>query len=194
VTWFRARFAWLAACSLLAVLVASAHEARPAYLEIKETTSGQFSVLWRTPVLAGMRLPVVLKLPDKVKNVREPNIQELADSFVERRWIDAGPNGLAGKRIEFPGLQLSITDVLVRVELLEDRGYPVRGRHLDRLHERAAHFHRVAPQQQRSGGRHLRPGAEGRRAGAATVDTRRRARKRSAAGAAPADRDAQRRS
>ena len=37
-----------------------AHEARPAYLEIKETAPGQFSVLWRTPVLAGMRLPFVL--------------------------------------------------------------------------------------------------------------------------------------
>ena len=29
--------------------VAWAHEARPAYLEIKETAPGQFSVLWRTP-------------------------------------------------------------------------------------------------------------------------------------------------
>ena len=66
-------------------------------------------------------LPVVLKLPDDVKNLREPNVQELADSFVERRWIDAGPNGLAGKRIEFPGLQLTITDVLVRVEMLDGR-------------------------------------------------------------------------
>jgi hydrogenase/urease accessory protein HupE len=67
--------------------------------------------------------PRVLKLPEDVKNLREPNIQELADSFVERRWIDAGPNGLAGKRIEFPGLQLSITDVLVRVELLDGRSW-----------------------------------------------------------------------
>ena len=109
------------ACLLLAGSVASAHEARPAYLEIKETAPGQFSVLWRTPVLAGMRLPIALKLPDDVKNLREPNVQELADSFVERRWIDAGTNGLAGKRIEFPGLQLTITDVLVRVEMLDGR-------------------------------------------------------------------------
>ena len=34
-----------------------AYESRPAYLEIKETAPDQFSVLWRTPVLAGMRLP-----------------------------------------------------------------------------------------------------------------------------------------
>ncbi len=120
-TLWAVRFAWLIASSLLVVSVASAHEARPAYLEIKETTSGKFSVLWRTPVLAGMRLPVMLKLPDEVKSVREPNVQELADSFVERRWIDAGPNGLPGKRIEFPGLQLTITDVLAHVEMLDGR-------------------------------------------------------------------------
>lgn len=98
-----------------------AHEARPAYLEIKETAPNQFSVLWRTPVLAGMRLPIVLQLPEDVKNLREPSVQELADSMIEHRWIDAGPNGLAGKRIEFAGLQATITDVLVRVEMLDGR-------------------------------------------------------------------------
>jgi hydrogenase/urease accessory protein HupE len=115
------RIAWLTSGLLLAVSVASAHESRPAYLEIKETAPGNFNVLWRTPVLAGMGLPLVLKLPDDVKNLREPNVQELADSWVERRWIDAGPNGLAGKHIEFRGLQLTITDVLAHVEMLDGR-------------------------------------------------------------------------
>ena len=87
---FRARFIWLTAFLLLAASSALAHEARPAYLEIKETAPNQFSVLWRTPVLSGMRLPVLLKLPGDSKNLREPDVQELADSFVERRWIDAG--------------------------------------------------------------------------------------------------------
>ena len=100
---------------------AHAHEVRPAYLEIKETVPGQFSLLWRTPVLAGMRLPVALKLPDDVRNLKEPVVQELTDSLVERRWIQAGPKGLAGKHIEFPGLQLTITDVLVRYAMLDGR-------------------------------------------------------------------------
>jgi hydrogenase/urease accessory protein HupE len=117
----RARVACVTACLLFAVAIAAAHEARPAYLEIKETAPGQFSVLWRTPVLSGMRLPIILKLPEDVKNLQEPTVQELADSLVERRAIDAGPNGLAGKRIEFVGLQASITDVLVRVEMLDGR-------------------------------------------------------------------------
>jgi hydrogenase/urease accessory protein HupE len=102
-----------------AVSTARAHEARPAYLEIKETAPNQFSVLWRTPVLAGMRLPVVLKLPNDVRNRIDPSVQELADSFLERRWINGGANGLAGKRIEFPGLQATITDVLVRMKTLD---------------------------------------------------------------------------
>ena len=60
---------------LLFVLLASfvrgafAHESRPAYLEISETTPGRYEVLWRTPLLAGMRLPVVVKFPDGVRNV-----------------------------------------------------------------------------------------------------------------------------
>lgn len=111
----------VAAGVLLTAVLASAHEARPAYLELKETGPGRFTVLWRTPVLAGMRLPVALALPDDVKNLSEPSVEELADSVVERRSIEAGGKGLAGKRIEFPGLQLTIADVLVRVEMLDGR-------------------------------------------------------------------------
>ena len=68
-----------------------------------------------------MRLRVVLTMPGDVKNLKEPVVQELADSLLERRWIDAGANGLAGKQIQFTGLQLTITDVLVRVEMLDGR-------------------------------------------------------------------------
>jgi len=121
------RFGLVCAALLLAGLVVApagrAHEARPGYLELTETAPGRFSVLWRTPVLAGMRLPLVLKIPDDVKNLKEPTVHELADSLVERRWIDAGPQGLAGRRIEFVGLQLTITDVLVRVEMLDGRNW-----------------------------------------------------------------------
>jgi hypothetical protein len=67
-------------------------------------------------------------------------VQELADSFVERRWIDAGPNGLAGRRIDFPGLQLTITDVLVRAELLDGRSWSTI------IHPSQPYFEMAAPQ------------------------------------------------
>ena len=110
-------FPGFVAATLTFASAAQAHEVRPAYLELKETVPGQISVLWRTPVMAGMRLPVVLKLPDEMRNLRDPLVQELTDSLIERRWVAAGPKGLAGQRIEFPGLQLTITDVLVRFEM-----------------------------------------------------------------------------
>jgi hydrogenase/urease accessory protein HupE len=109
----------LAAC--FAPAPARAHEARPAYLELKETAPGRFDVLWRTPVLSGMRLPIALELPDGVRNVTAPTVEELADSLLERRQVDAGPQGLAGRRIDFRGLELTITDVLVRVQMLDGR-------------------------------------------------------------------------
>jgi hydrogenase/urease accessory protein HupE len=104
-----------------AVPAARAHEARPAYLEVEETAPGHYTLLWRTPVLAGMRLPVVLRLPEGARDLREPVVQQLSDSRVERRWIEAGPQGLAGQRIDFAGLQLTITDAVVRVGLLDGR-------------------------------------------------------------------------
>jgi hydrogenase/urease accessory protein HupE len=111
------------AFELLAIPPAQAHEARPAYLEINETNPGRYSILWRTPILAGMRLPVVLRLPNEVRDLSKPVVQNLSASLLERRWVDAGPQGLAGKRIDFPGLQLTITDVVVRVKLLDGRSW-----------------------------------------------------------------------
>ncbi len=115
------RAAWLALalCGLLALAPsADAHEARPAYLEITETAPGRYDVLWRTPVLSGMRLPVALKLPAVARDVTPPAVRELSDSLVERRVIEAD-GGLAGARIEFVGLQATITDVLARVAMLD---------------------------------------------------------------------------
>jgi len=109
----------LALCGSLALAPgARAHEARPAYLEITETAPGRYDVLWRTPVLSGMRLPVALKLPAVARDVTPPAVRELPDSLVERRVIEAA-GGLAGARIEFVGLQATITDVLARVALLD---------------------------------------------------------------------------
>jgi hydrogenase/urease accessory protein HupE len=122
------RLAALLLCTLLASGVAWSHEARPAYLELKETAPGRFDLLWRTPVLAGRRLPIALRIPQDVRNVKEPSVEELADSLLERRWIDAGPAGLAGRRLDFPGLQGTITDVLVRVEMLDGRAWTILAR------------------------------------------------------------------
>lgn len=77
----------LLAPSILSSLVrcvpqAHAHEARPACLEIREVAPGLYAVLWRTPLLSGMRLPLALELPSGVRDVVEPAERVLSDSVV----------------------------------------------------------------------------------------------------------------
>ena len=95
---------------------ASAHEVRPAYLQIDQVGPARYNVLWRTPLFSGMRLPVVLRFSDGINLVTGPAERELPDSLVERSIIEV-PDGLVGQRITFLGLQASLTDVLVRVKL-----------------------------------------------------------------------------
>jgi hydrogenase/urease accessory protein HupE len=116
--WFAGLFVAVFAC----VPFATAHETRPAYLEIKETAPDHYQIIWRTPVNAGMRLPILLQFPKDVRNVTAPAVQEITDSLLERRSVEV-KGGLGGKRIEFAGLQGTITDVLVRVELLDGRSW-----------------------------------------------------------------------
>jgi hydrogenase/urease accessory protein HupE len=118
--WLRlALAALLLALIVRAPIVAEAHEIRPAYLQIDEVANRRYRLLWRTPVLAGMRLPVVLSLPDETREANEPVSQRLSDSVIERYVIDTGAKGLTGRRIEFVGLQATVTDVLVRVQMLD---------------------------------------------------------------------------
>ncbi len=97
---------------------ASAHESRPAYMEVTEIAPHRYQIVWRTPLLSGMRLPIALRFPEKTRNVNEPTLRELSDSLVERRLIELD-SGLTGARIEIVGLQATITDALVRVQLLD---------------------------------------------------------------------------
>lgn len=105
------------AISVLAITTgALAHEVRPTYLQIDQIGQGRFSVLWRTPLLSGVRLPVMLQFSEGIRPVTEPSECQLSDSVVERSMVEAA-GGLPGKRITFVRLQATITDVLVRVTL-----------------------------------------------------------------------------
>jgi hydrogenase/urease accessory protein HupE len=87
-------------------------------MEVTEIAPQRYQIVWRTPLLSGMRLPVALRFPEKTRNVTEPTLRELQDSLIERRLIELD-NGLTGTRIEIVGLQATITDALVRVQMLD---------------------------------------------------------------------------
>ncbi|WP_213288798.1 HupE/UreJ family protein [Bradyrhizobium sp. sGM-13] len=114
----RSAFLGIIAAAFAFLSAATAHEARPAYLQVTEIAPQRYEIVWRTPVLSGMRLPVVLRFPANARNVTEPVLRELSDSLIERRVIETS-GSLAGTRIELVGLQATITDVLARVQMLD---------------------------------------------------------------------------
>jgi hydrogenase/urease accessory protein HupE len=112
-------------CVLLLVLASisvprptTAHEVRPAYLEITEIAPDRYQLLWRVPVLNGMPLPVKVALPKDVRDVGLPTAQDLPGSRIERQQV-AIADGLGGRRVDLLGLDATITDVLFRFQTLD---------------------------------------------------------------------------
>lgn len=106
--------ALLAVVLLLLAGAAQAHEVRPAYLQIDQAGPDRYTVIWKTPQLSGMPLPVVLTLPEGARTLTGPGKQEMPGATIERSLVEV-PGGLAGKRIDFVGLQATIADVLARI-------------------------------------------------------------------------------
>ena len=107
---------------LLAILVqmiigssAMAHELRPAYLDMRETATNEFAVLWKVPALDDLRLGLYVRLPDVCKAKTE-TVRTIQDGAYFERWSVACPNGLKGQEIVIDGLRSTVTDALARIE------------------------------------------------------------------------------
>jgi len=109
----------LSAAMFLAVLggvisgPAAAHETRPGYLEIREETDGVYSVLWKQPARGDMILRIDPVFPDDcvvVSGIREG----VGGALLARLHVEC-EGGLAGKRVTIAGLEVTLTDTLVRV-------------------------------------------------------------------------------
>ena len=73
----------LLAVALLPAL-ASSHEMRPGYLEIKESSEDSYDVLWKVPARGdNMRLGLYLRFEDDVDVVTEPVFGLLGSSHVQ---------------------------------------------------------------------------------------------------------------
>jgi hydrogenase/urease accessory protein HupE len=146
---------------MIAVLtaVASAHEVRPAFLELKECAPGEFDVLWKVPALGGTPLvgeeiahtqsavadggsketmpcgcPVpsaaelsrgVLaihpSLPEKSRVVVPVRVERIPGAEIKRWTISTDGQGLEGWNVAIHGLQATMIDTLVRIELADGR-------------------------------------------------------------------------
>jgi hydrogenase/urease accessory protein HupE len=97
----------------------SAHEVRPAYLELRQTGTETYDVLWKVPARGdNMRLGIYVEFPSGTSTVGPPRTSFANDASTER-WTVKRPDGLTGDEIHIAGLAATMTDVLVRVENLD---------------------------------------------------------------------------
>jgi hydrogenase/urease accessory protein HupE len=93
----------------------TAHEMRPAYLDMRETAADEFSVLWKVPALGDMRLGLYLRLPKTCKIIAESTRAIQENAYIER-WTVICAQGLKGQEINIDGLRATMTDALARIE------------------------------------------------------------------------------
>ncbi|HKV77650.1 MAG TPA: HupE/UreJ family protein [Candidatus Sulfotelmatobacter sp.] len=97
----------------------SAHEVRPAYLQLHQTAVDRYDVFWKVPAVGdNMRLSLYARLPATCSNVSRPRGLFSAGAYTEQ-WSVRCPGGLAGSTIRIDGLTATLTDVLVRIERLD---------------------------------------------------------------------------
>ena len=111
----------LAALLLLAIAAETpAHELRPGYLEMREMTPDRYRVLWKQPGRGDLRLAIDPVFPASCRVEGERVRQALPGAFLD--WMTlACDGGLGGRALGVAGLEATLTDVLVRVELLDGR-------------------------------------------------------------------------
>lgn len=103
----------------LVVVPASAHEARPAYLQLRQVDARTYDVLWKVPGLGeDKRLRLDVEFAEDVVRVG-PTRQFFDRNAFVQRWRVQRDGGLDGTSIHIAGLQSTLTDVLVRLERLD---------------------------------------------------------------------------
>jgi hydrogenase/urease accessory protein HupE len=105
---------WLTVAALmLSVNIATAHEFKPAYLELRETEPGFFRILWRIPARDDLRLALHVRLPASCtpESEAEKSVRDVA--YIES-WNVRCENGLKGETVTIEGIQLVSAEVLAR--------------------------------------------------------------------------------
>jgi hydrogenase/urease accessory protein HupE len=108
----------LVLCCFFLSPVASAHELRPAYLDLREISANTFAVTWKVPARGEMRLGLYLDLPEQCKAEAEPLRSIEANAHLER-WTVVCSQSLKGAAIGIRGLRSTLTDALAHISYLD---------------------------------------------------------------------------
>ena len=104
---------------------ASAHEVRPAYLEITETDDAVYDVFFKTPMRGDLRLALGVGFSGKIE-IAQPVVSRAADGAMLQTWRIRAIEPLAGQEVRIDGLEYTLTDALVRIAFADGRSWVQR--------------------------------------------------------------------
>jgi hypothetical protein len=105
--------------------VALADAIRPALLEITEQSPGSFEVIWKVPMRGDLVLSLRPVLPEGLVAEDPPEAYTIPGAMVERSSFKSDGQPLTGKTISIDGLSAVLTDVLLRIKLIDDGVYSI---------------------------------------------------------------------
>ena len=108
------RIGLLLVASLLAAGAARAHEARPGYLELRQTDDETYRLVWKQPARGELVLRLAPVLPDSCVEIGEGRRERVPGAMTTRSTVRC-EGGLKDQTIRIAGLEGTLTDVLVRV-------------------------------------------------------------------------------
>jgi hypothetical protein len=97
----------------------TAHELRPALLQITEVQSERYEMLWKRPQRGDLTLTLQVAWPAGCRDLAPRTSQMVPGAMLERRLVECGDAGPIGRRIGIDGLVGSATEVLVRIEFAD---------------------------------------------------------------------------
>jgi HupE / UreJ protein len=98
---------------------AFAHEVRPAYLELRQTSADTYDVLWKVPGRGeDLRFGVYVRLPANCQKIGEVRTTVVNNAFSDR-WTVQCKGGLTGRTTLIEGLTSTAIDVLIRLQRLD---------------------------------------------------------------------------
>ncbi len=109
------RFALALTGFILSSVIATAHEARPAFLDIREEAPSEFSILFKTPMQGDARLALNASFSGRTENLTPVLSRPTGDAMVQT-WRVRALAPLAGQTVSIDGLRNTMTDALVRAE------------------------------------------------------------------------------
>ncbi|QTD54533.1 HupE/UreJ family protein [Parasphingorhabdus cellanae] len=99
-------------CTFLLASPASAHEIRPAALELTAQSDGIVTVVWKQPILSGRKLKMRPVLPEQCPQPETTRQVISGDAIVESWQVSCQLNS---GRVAIEGLDRTLTDVFVRL-------------------------------------------------------------------------------